>query len=81
MSPYIGKWDMEKGEMDGPCTSVAHYGSNKNHKATFFDKSQSRWVCFTCAQQRNRTLLQSKVDPTQVGCVSGRDYMLSILLA
>lgn len=79
-SPYVGKWlDMNTGEMDGECTTVFHVKAT-THRATHYDRSQQRWVCFTCAQQRNRELIQRGVDTKIAGCVSSRDYMLELLM-
>ena len=78
--PYIGKWDIGEGEMDGECTSIVHFNQRQSPKATFYDKKQHRWVCFTCAQQRNRELVQYGVDTKKSGCIPGRDWMLEILM-
>lgn len=86
--PYIGKWTAGEGEMDGECTSTIHTFSTKQvPKATHYDKGQHRWVCFTCAQNRNRELIQTlrkyggTVDTKKTGCISARDRMLEILMS
>lgn len=85
--PYVGKWTAGEGEMDGECTSVTHFHNRQKPKATHYDKGQHRWVCFTCAQNRNRELMQisqklgGAVDTKKSGCVSARDRMLEILMS
>ena len=79
--PYLGKWDIGEGEMDGPCTTLVHPSKKDAPKATFYDKGQKRWVCFTCAQNRNRHLIQNSVDTKKAGCIPSRDRMLEILMS
>ena len=76
---YMRKWDIGEGSMDGPCTSLVHPGRNDIPKATFYDKGQNRWVCFTCATNRNRYLMSARVDTKKAGCIPSRDYMMEVL--
>ena len=79
----------DKGEMDGPCTSIrCNYGRrNMPPKATWFHTSEGRWVCFTCAQDANRAMMQMRMKyasqpiremPPPV-CIPAQEYVLKLL--
>lgn len=77
--PYVKSWLVGEGEMNGPCTTLVHPKNKDIPKATFYDKGQQRWVCYTCATNRNRYLMSISVNTKNSGCVPSRDYMMEIL--
>jgi hypothetical protein len=78
-----------KSEMDGPCATIrCSYGKLKP-KATWFNTSNGNWVCFTCAQEANRTMMQQRMKyagklvhemPPPV-CIPAQEYVLKLLSA
>ena len=79
----------DKSEMDGPCSTIRCSYSKLKPKATWFHTQQGKWVCFTCAQEANRTMMQQRMKYAAMSyiemppppCITAQDYVLKLLSA
>ena len=73
----------DAGTLDGVCTTMRCQYSKMKPRATHFNMTEGRWVCFPCAQEANRGYVRFA---TRYGmadtrpCISGKEYMLRVIM-
>ena len=76
----------ESGTLDGVCTGMRCQWSKLQPKATHFNMTEGKWVCFPCAQRINSEVVSFQTRygemtlPTKRPCISGKEYMLKVLM-
>lgn len=74
----------DAGTLDGVCTGMRCQWSKIKPRATHFNMTEGKWVCFPCAQEANRNSAQInarfKLTMTKRPCISGKEYMLKVLM-
>ena len=65
------------------CTSVRCTYSKLKPKATWLNTQERRWVCFQCAQEANRAMMQQRMKygglSTSPVCITAQDYTFRLL--
>lgn len=75
----------DAGKYEEVCTSIRCTFSKLMPKATHFNMTEGKWVCFPCAQRINASAL---TDATKYGggvytkrpCISSKEYMINVLM-
>lgn len=67
----------EAGTLDGVCTRMRCQYSKIKPRATHFNTSEGKWVCFPCAQRINSEALAYGAKRP---CISGKEYMLRVIM-
>ena len=71
------------GKQEEVCTTLRCSFSKRQPKATHFNTTEGRWVCFPCAQVANRNSTQQSLKygwTEKRPCISGKEYMLKLLM-
>ena len=73
------------GKYEEVCTTLRCSYSKLKPKATHFNTTEGRWVCFPCAQEANRHSTQTSMKygfpEIKRPCISSQEYMMAVLLA
>ncbi len=73
----------DAGKYEEVCTSIRCTFSKLKPKATHFNMTEGKWVCFPCAQEANRNATQQSLKygwTEKRSCISGKEYMLKVLM-
>ena len=72
-----------EGTEGGVCTSIRCTYNKLKPKATWLNTQERRWVCFQCAQEANRTLMQQRLKygglATSPVCIPAQEYTFRLL--
>ena len=77
-----------EGTMDGECMELRCNGWNKPTKprATYYNTTRSKWVCFECAQKANAEALQGfrrfqnkTLDGFKRPCITSQERVIQVL--
>jgi hypothetical protein len=79
----------DQGTGGGPCTSLKckYVRKSSNPKASWFNTRERKWVCFTCAQEANRDMMQRRIKyadqrinemPPPV-CITAQEYTFRLI--
>jgi len=75
----------DAGKYEEVCTSIRCTFSKLEPKATHFNMTEGKWVCFPCAQEANRNSAQINARfNLAMGntrpCISSKEYMIKVLM-
>ena len=77
----------ESGTLDGVCTGMRCQWSKLQPKATHFNMTEGKWVCFPCAQRINADAVSIATKfggvntvYTKRPCISSKEYMIKVLM-